>query len=109
MQSRHELVGTQVWRTSFDYQVRLLLVSHPRLTAELVVEVPFRLCDGTGQWHKVTPGEPDTLVPILGLFQKSVESVEVTEDEELTLRFDGGWTLEASPGTDFESWSIVEL
>lgn len=109
MQSHHELVGTQVWRTSFDHQVRLTLVAHPRLSAELVVEVPFKLCSGTGEAHEIKPGEPGTLTPVLGLFMKSVQSVEVSEDEAITLVFDDGWSLEAHPEGDFESWSIVEL
>jgi hypothetical protein len=109
MLSPHELVGTQVWRTSFDYQVRLLLVAHPRLNAELVVEVPFRLCDSAGVWHLVTPGEPATLGPVLDLFQKSIDSVQVTDEETLTIGFGGGWCLEASPAAEFESWSVVEL
>ena len=109
MQSHHELVGTQVWRTSFDHQVRLTLVAHPRLSAELVVEVPFLLCSGTGEKHEIKPGEPGTLTPVLGLFMKTVSAVDVTEDESLTLSFEDGWSLAARPEGDFESWSIVEL
>ena len=109
MLSPHELVGTQVWRTSFDYQVRLLLVDHPRLNAELVVEVPFRLYDTEGVDQLVTPGEPATLTPVLRLFRQSVSLVEVTDEETLTITFGSGCRLKASPAAEFESWSVVEL
>jgi hypothetical protein len=52
-----ELVGCQVWRTSFDCQVRLTLgaLHHDegyRVDAELVIEVPFLLRDTAGEWHE---------------------------------------------------------
>lgn len=109
MLSPHELVGTQVWRTSFDFQVRLLLVDHPRLNAELVVEVPFRLYGTDGVDHLITPGEPATLVPVLRLFRQTISTVDVTDEETLTITFGSGCRLEASPAAEFESWSVVEL
>ena len=54
------LIDCQVWRTAFDYQVRLTLIGRDpdegyRVDAELVIETPFRLRDAAGEWHELDP------------------------------------------------------
>jgi hypothetical protein len=107
-----DLVGCQVWRISFDYQVRLTLVArHPdegfSVDAELVIEVPFRLRDATGEWHELDPGSGVTLAPALGLFQMTITTLAVGETGGLTLGFDSGAELVVVPHPQFEAWSLT--
>jgi hypothetical protein len=107
-----ELVGCQVWRTSFDYQVRLTLVArHPdegyRVDAELVIEVPFLLRDATGEWHDLDPGSGAALAPALDLFQMTITEPAVGETGSLTLGFDSGAQLVVTPHPQFEAWSLA--
>jgi hypothetical protein len=106
-----ELVGCEVWRTAFDYQVRLTLVARAsdegyRVEAELVIETPFLLRDAAGVWHEVDPGSVDTLHPVLRLFMSKVAAVTVTEHGALTIDFVDGHGLFVSPDTAFESWRL---
>jgi hypothetical protein len=106
-----ELVGCEVWRTAFDYQVRLTLVARAsdegyRVEAELVIETPFLLRDAAGDWHEVDPGSVDTLRPVLRLFMSTVATVAVSERGALTIEFEDGHGLFVSPDAAFESWSL---
>jgi hypothetical protein len=106
------LIGCEVWRTSFDHQVRLLLVAPSpggghRVNAELVIESPFRLRDPTGTWHELEPGAGARLAPVLDLFQTTVTAVEVGDHGALTLGFAAGRQLFVAPDPQFESWQLA--
>jgi hypothetical protein len=99
-----ELVGCQVWRMSFDYQVRLTLVARRpgegyRVDAELVIEVPFLLRDATGEWHELDPGSG----PALELFHMTITELAVGETGSLTVDFDSGAEIVVSPHVRFEA------
>jgi hypothetical protein len=105
------LVGCQVRRTAFDYQVRLTLVAHDsgdgyRVDAELVIESPFRFRAATGEWHEFEPGTGSRLAPVLDLFMKSVAAVETGEGGALALAFDDGSELFIGIDQRFESWQL---
>jgi hypothetical protein len=108
-----ELVGCQVLRTAFDWQVRLLLTGPEpargqRVSAELVVETPFQL-HRAGSPCAVThqPGTGARLAPILDLFGTTVTSVEVIDTGRLHLTFSDGSELVVPPDPDYESWSLT--
>jgi hypothetical protein len=105
------LTGCQVWRTSFDYQVRLTLVAKDagegyRVDAELVIESPFLLRDATGELHELDPGTGVNLAPVLGLFTTTVTTVEILDRGTLAIGFDDGAELHVSPHPQFESWHL---
>jgi hypothetical protein len=69
------LIGCQVWRTAFDYQVRLTLIArHPdegyRVDAEPVIDTSFLLCDAAGEWHELEPSTGSQLAFALDLFHE---------------------------------------
>lgn len=105
------LVGATVERTAFDWQVRLSLIAREpdegcRLDAELVLETPFLLRDAAGQWHELDPGTGAHLAPVLDLFGKKITELVVSDQGALTLGFDDGAGLSASPHAQYESWSV---
>jgi hypothetical protein len=105
------LVGCQIQRTAFDYQVRLLVAALVpdegyRVDAELVIETPFLLRDATGEWHELDPGAGSQLAPVLDLFLKTIVTVEIRGRGALALAFDDGCELFISPDPQFESWQL---
>jgi len=106
-----ELVGCEVWRTTFDYQVRLTLVAHDsdggyRVNAELVIETPFLMREESGEWHEIDPGNVDTLAPALRLFMRTVDAVEVGDRGALSIELRNGSGLFIGPDTTYESWTL---
>ncbi|WP_328605652.1 DUF6188 family protein [Amycolatopsis sp. NBC_00345] len=108
-----ELVGCEVRRTSFDYQVRLMLVDQPepagepRVDAELVIETAFVLRDADGVSHELEPGSGPALAPVLALFGQTVSELAVPEEGTLTITFDGGARLSVGPDRQYESWGLT--
>jgi hypothetical protein len=107
-----ELVGCEVWRTAFDYQVRLTLRAlapdeRPRADAELIIETPFLLCDPEKDWHEVDPGTVETLSPVLRLWRSTVTTVDVNERRALFLEFSDGHRLVVTPDRTYESWALT--
>lgn len=105
------LIGCQVWRTAFDYQVRLNLGAlHPdegyRVDAELAIETPFLLRDANGEWHELDPGTGARLAPVLDLFMKTITTVEIRNHGALALAFDDGCELFVGTDPQFESWHL---
>lgn len=105
------LTGCQVWRTAFDYQVRLTLIARDpdegyRVDAELVIETPFLLRDADGGWHELDPGTGSRLAPVLDLFMKVITTVEVRNRGALALTFDDGSELFVGADPQYESWSL---
>ncbi len=111
MQVPTPLIGCQVWRTSFDYQVRLTLVGRDpdegyRVDAELVIHTPFLLRDAAGEYHELDPSTGSRLAPVLDLFMKTITTVEVDKRGALTIGIDGGAQLFVGPHPKFESWEL---
>jgi hypothetical protein len=105
------LTGSQVWRTAFDYQVRLTLIAHDpdegyRVDAELVIETPFLLRDAAGEWHELDPGTGSRLAPALDLFMRTITTAEVRDHGALALTFEDGSELFAGPDHQFTSWHL---
>jgi hypothetical protein len=106
------LVGCEVTRTSFDYQVRLLLVAlEPdegyRVDAELVIGTPFLLADATGTWHKLDPGTGTPLAPAPGPVPPDHQNRRnPRQGRALHLTFDNGAELHIGPDPRYESWSL---
>lgn len=105
------LIGCQVQRTAFDYQVRLMVVALDpdegyRVDAELVIETPFLLRDTAGEWYELDPGTGSPLAPVLDLFMKTIISVEIRARGALALAFDDGCELFVGADPQFESWKL---
>ena len=82
MKTPTALIDCQVWRTAFDYQVRLTLIGRDpdagyRVDAELVIGTPFLLRDAPGEWHELDPGTGSHLAPVLDLFMNTVTTLEI--------------------------------
>jgi hypothetical protein len=108
------LIDCQVWRTAFDYQVRLTLIGRDpdegyRVDAELVIETPFLLRDAAGEWHELDPGTGSNLAPVLDLFMNTIKTIEVRDRGALSITFDDGAELFVAPHTQFESWQLAGL
>jgi hypothetical protein len=106
------LIGCQVWRTAFDYQVRLTLIARDpdegyRVDAELVIETPFLLRDANGEWHELDPGTGSRLAPVLDLFMETITTVEIRERGALALTFDDSCELFIGADPQFESWHLT--
>ncbi|MGW3917034.1 DUF6188 family protein [Streptomyces sp. NPDC005070] len=106
------LIGAQVERTAFDYQVRLSLCALDpdegyRLDAELVLETPFLFRDATGEWHELDPGTGVNLAPVLALFGQTLTAVDVREHGVLVIDFQDGAGLWIGPDPEFESWHLT--
>jgi hypothetical protein len=106
------LIGCDVDRTAFDYQVRLgFSALDPdegyRVDAELTIETPFLLCDHDGEWHELDPGTGSRLAPALDLFRRTVTAVEIRAKGALHLTFDDGFQLHVGPDPRYESWSLT--
>ena len=107
-----ELVGAQVTRTAFDYQVRITFTDYgpdgrTRLDGELVIETVLSLTDAGGSRVVLTPGTGVCLAPLLGLFAKTVTKAGVTGYCTLHLGFDDGTGVSVYPDPDHESWSLT--
>lgn len=105
------LTGCQVWRTAFDYQVRLTLIARDpdegyRVDADLVIETPFLLRDAAGDWHELDPGTGSNLAPVLDLFMKTITIVEIRKHGALNLTFDDNAELFIGPHPQFDSWHL---
>jgi hypothetical protein len=106
------LIDCQVWRTAFDYQVRLILIGRDpdeghRVDAELVIETPFQLRDAAGEWHELDPGTGSRLAPVLDLFTKTIKTVEIRDRGTLSITFDDGAELFVTPHAQHESWHLT--
>ncbi|MEV6196533.1 DUF6188 family protein [Streptomyces sp. NPDC051920] len=106
------MIGAQVERTAFDYQVRLSLCALDpdegyRLDAELVLESPFLFRDAAGEWYELDPGTGVSLAPVLALFGQTVTRVDVREHGVLVIDFQDGAGLWVGPDPDFESWHLT--
>jgi len=105
------LIGCQVWRTAFDYQVRLTLIArHPdegySVDAELVIDTTFLLRAATGEWHELEPGTGSNLAPALDLFMKTITTVEIRNHGALALTFDDSSEIFIGVDAQFESWHL---
>jgi hypothetical protein len=109
-----ELVGCQVARTSFDYQVRLYLNALTiygeeggyRVDAELVIDSPFLLRDPDGEWHELDPGTGSSVAPVLDLFQDTVAAVDINKHGALHLTFTSTAEVFVGPDPHYESWHL---
>ena len=103
------LIGCQVWRATFDYQVSLTLVAqdpHHRVDAVLVIGTSFQLRDVVGEWHDLDPGTGSRLAPVLDLHMKTIIAVEIHNHGALSLSFHDGTALLVSPDPQYESWAL---
>lgn len=66
-----------------------------------------RLIDADGTATQIdAAGAPLKLAPMLGLLKRVVTDASA-EDGVLRLRFEGGFTLEALPDNQYESWTVA--
>jgi hypothetical protein len=100
------LVGCLVTRVGLDYQVRLLLLSDD-VSAELVIETSFTLSTPDGTWT-VTPDDAGNYDRTPLLLRQTVEAVELTADETLTLHLTAGRRVRVPQDPDgYESWHLT--
>jgi hypothetical protein len=112
MKVPNELVGCQVQRTTFDYQVRICFVGLDpdegyRVDAELIIETPFLLHEAGGEWHELDPGTGSSLAPVLDRFNSTVTAVEVNERGALHLTFADTAEIFVGPDPRYESWHLT--
>lgn len=104
------LVGAEVRRVCFDYQVTLDLVDGPalaeRVRAYLQIEAPVQLrlkdrnvvCD---------PNDKTTHGPLTALLHLVVSEATVGDDSALRLQFDDGTALTVERDGQYESWNLT--
>jgi hypothetical protein len=113
MQIPNALAGCEVRRTSFDGQVRLLLIGrdangHRAVSAELIIESSFSFRDSSGKIHQLQPGTSGpALGPVIGLFMQAITAVAVRDRGTLTLDFNDGSQIVVEPHPKYESWHLL--
>jgi Family of unknown function (DUF6188) len=102
------------WRLAFrsgrvgllkiDFRAALLLMDEPD-TADLIIEVPFRLA--SLELHTdCFPEKASSLAPILPLVNRKIMEVGIKNSGHLTAVFESGLVLEVGPHPSYEAWQI---
>lgn len=106
------LIGAEVTRISFDYQVTLLLADvepsgRPRVEAVLVIGTPFTVAapDSAATPVTIDPNTGGHLATVLDVLHSTVEATCVEGDESLTLVI-GGFTVHVPRDHRHESWQL---
>jgi hypothetical protein len=96
-----------VTQCRFDRAVSLLLAD-ASVSFLVRIEQSFVLLRGDGANDKRVDPEkrPTEGGPVLTLLDLAVSRVAAFKDGRLHLAFDGGWSIEVPPGTDYEPWTL---
>lgn len=104
------LVGADVRRIAFDYQVTLVLVEGPsnaeRVSANLQIEAPIRVEYG-GEVVECDPNDKSTHAAMTPILHLVLTDASVGDDDALHLRFDDGTSLVVARDHQYESWSLT--
>lgn len=104
------LIGAEVRRLSFDYQVTLLLVEGPanaeRISAHLQIEAPIRVEHG-GVIDQCDPNDKQTHGAITRVLHLVVTEAVVDERDDLRVTFDDETTLVVARDQLYESWNLT--
>lgn len=104
------LIGAEVRRLSFDYQVALLLVEGPanaeRISAHLQIETPIRV-EHDGVIDQCDPKDKQTHGAITRVLHLVVTEAVVDERDDLRVTFDDGTTLVVARDQQYESWNLT--
>lgn len=109
MHDLSELVGAEVRRIAFDYQMTLLLVAGPagaeRVSASLQIEAPVRVEHG-GQVVECDPNDKATHGGMAHVLHLVVTDARVDGDDTLRLTFDDRTSLVVARDPQYESWNL---
>lgn len=104
------LVGGEVRRLSFDYQVTLLLAEGPanseRLSANLQIEAPI-VVEHRGEVEQCDPNDKQTHQAMTRVLHLVVTEAIVDDRDVLRLTFDDGTTLAVARDQQYESWNLT--
>jgi hypothetical protein len=104
------LVGAEVRRIAFDYQVTLFLVDGPgdaeRVSAILHIEAPIRVEGGNGV-AECDPNDKATHSVMTHVLHLAVSGARLDSDDTLRLTFDDGTRVAVARDVDHESWSLT--
>jgi hypothetical protein len=104
------LVGAEVRRVAFDYQVTLLLVEGPanaeRVSGNLQIEAPIRVEHG-GQVAECDPNDKRTHGAMTHLLHLVITDATVDGDDTLRLSFDDGTSVTVARDIHYESWNLT--
>ncbi|MEA2931883.1 MAG: hypothetical protein QOI56_668 [Actinomycetota bacterium] len=110
MHDLSELVGAEVRRIAFDYQVTLLLVAGPaeaeRVSASLQIEAPLRV-EHDGQVVECDPNDKATHGGMTHILHLVVTDASLDADDTLRLTFDDGTSLAVARDVRYESWNLT--
>lgn len=110
MRDLTSLIGAEVRRLSFDYQVTLLLVEGPanaeRISAHLQIEAPIRVEHG-GEIDQCDPNDKETHGAMTRLLHLVVTEAVVDDRDDLRITFDDGTTLLVARDPLYESWNLT--
>ena len=110
MHDLSELVGAEVRRIAFDYQVTLLLVAGPagaeRVSAYLQIEAPVRVEHG-GHVVECDPNDKATHGGMTQVLHLVITDARVDGDDTLRLTFDDGTSLVVARDVQYESWNLT--
>lgn len=103
------LVGADVRRIAFDYQVTLLLADGPgdaeRVSAVLQIEAPIRV-EHSGVIAMCDPNDKATHGPMTRILHLVVSHASVDGANTLRLAFDDGTSLVVAQDEHYESWNL---
>jgi len=104
------LVGTEVRRLCFGYQVTLDLVGEgvagAPVSAALQIEAPIRLERVDGE-VECDPNEKASHGPLTALLRLVVTEATIDESETLRLSFDDGTAIAVPRDPNYESWNLT--
>ena len=111
-----EVNGLTVSRVALDWQVRLLLddltadrhgswPTKDLRSGELVIEADFDLWDTRGEHHRIRPGKPETLAPLLRLLHQVV-NMAIYDGALLKVSFRDGHEVRVSSDSKYEAWGL---
>jgi Family of unknown function (DUF6188) len=104
------LVGAEVRRIAFDYQVTLLLVEGPgdaeRVSAILQIEARIRIEHGS-EVAECDPNDKATHGAMTHVLHLVVSDASLDGDDTLRLTFDDGTSLVVARDVHYESWNLT--
>lgn len=98
------LIDARIAYIHVDFRIGLDIAGVD-LVGSLVMETPFQLLH-IGRELIVTPGEIDTIAPVLHLFNLQVNEVRIHRDGQLMIQFANGDQLKILPNDDYEAWQL---
>lgn len=101
------LIGQKVNTLMFYFTVQLRLHDDPDKDCRITIESEFSWTQN-GSTHVLSPLQPTTLCPLLGLLNCKISGARVEEAGVLTLDFETGQRIEAGFDDQYEAWNVAD-